>query len=126
MAEINENNGLNALVNKTKHLFGEVKETDVLEYEFDFLGSPSQIEYIEKGCGCTSAFFKDGKIKGTLDLKKANGSQAYPNGETAIEKFIFVWLNDGQPRFVADELKQKVQNPLKAYFKLSLNGSVVK
>lgn len=81
---------------------------------------------ISGNCGCTSAYFKDGKIKGTLDIKKANGSNDYPNGETAVSKYIFVWLNDGQPRFIADELKQKQQNPLKSWFKLSLNGSVVK
>ena len=129
MGEITKGNGLLVLTDADTFDFGrEVKPEDVLDYSFKFSGTGDQIEYIEKGCGCTSAYYdkETNTIKGQLDLAKANGNTEYPNGETAISKFIFVWLNDGQPRFIADPLKQKQQNPEKAWFKLSLVGTVVK
>lgn len=127
MAELTVNNGLTILVSSDKYDFGEVNPTDILDYEFPFHGSGDQIEYIEKGCGCTSAYYdaETNKIKGQLDIAKANGSKDYPEGETAINKHLFVWLNDGQPRFVADAKKQKQSNPKKSWFRLNLVGSVV-
>lgn len=128
MAEITADKGLLVLVDKEKFLFGEQKEDAVVEYSFKFQGDSGQIEYIEKGCGCTSAYFNEekGTIEGTLDLAKANGAQGYSNGETAVNKYLFVWLNDGQKRFIADKQKQKLQNPKKSWFRLQLVGTVVK
>lgn len=82
---------------------------------------------ISGNCGCTDAFFDtaDNKIKGSLNIAKAS-HKGYPDGETAVNKNLFIWLNDGQPRFTADPQKRKRQNPLKAWFKLELSGKVVK
>jgi len=125
--ELTVNNGLLTLVDAAVFDFGEVGEKDIKSYAFEFKGSEDQIEYLEKGCGCSSAFYKDGKIQGELDIAQANGNQPYNEGESAINpKYIFVYLNDGEPRFIADSLKQKQANPAKTFFKLSLIGKVVK
>lgn len=121
--ELNENNGLSVLINDATYNFGDVKEDDVIKYEFEFLGNPNQIQYIEKGCGCTSAYFEDGKIKGELDMAKA---QSYESGENQVNKYVYVWLNDGQPRFMANNKKEKITNQNKAYFVLKLIGKVIK
>lgn len=127
MAELNKENGLLTFVNYHQHDFGQVGPEETIEYSFEFLGSEQQIEYIEKGCGCTSAYWdaETNSIKGELDLSKANGSQEYPKGETSVLKHIFVWMNDGQSRFVANSLKEKQHNPKKSFFRLELVGKVV-
>lgn len=124
MAEIKKETGLLLMVDKDIINLGEAKKDDVFDYEFEFKGTPEQIEYIEKSCGCTSAYFEDGKIKGKLDISKTQTSD-FPEGETVITKYIFVWLNDGQSRFIANERKERIGNPIKSYFKLTLTAKVV-
>jgi hypothetical protein len=127
MGEITKNSELAILVEDSIFNMGEVSPTDVIPYSFTFNGTADQIEYLEKGCGCTSTSYdeKNNKIVGTLDIQKANGNKEYPNGESSINKYIFVWMNDGQPRFVANLQKQKLLNPKKTWFKLALTGTVV-
>ena len=124
MPELTKGSGLLDYIEDPIFKFENVGPTDIVDYEFPFKQSVQGIEYIEKGCGCTSAYFMDGKIKGQLDLAKAHGN--YEDGDTVISKFVFVWLNDGQPRFVADALKQKVPNPEKKWFKVQVTGTVTK
>ena len=127
MGQITNQNGLEVLVATDRYDFGEAKKDETIEYVFDFLGNADQIEYLEKSCGCSSAFFdeKEGVIRGKLDLSKANGNSEYSPGETAINKMVYVWLNDGQPRFIANHLKEKQQNPAKSWFRLDVVGKVV-
>lgn len=125
MAEINKENGLLALVDNDTYDFGEVSQDAVIEYSFPFKGSDAQIEYIEKGCGCTSAYFENGAIAGSLDLPKANGNREYEPGETAVQKSIVVWLNDGQPRFIPNHRKERMMNNNKSFFRLNIAGKVV-
>lgn len=124
MAEITKANGLDEYVKDSIYKFGEVTPFDIVEYEFEFLGDPDDIGHVEKSCGCTSAYFKDGKIKGQLNIQQAQRN--YEKGENPMNKYIFVYLNDGQPRFIADQLKQRQINPEKKFFKLQLAGTVVK
>lgn len=125
MAEINKENGLLALVDNDTYDFGEVSKDAVIEYSFPFKGSDAQIEYVEKGCGCTSAYFENGKIKGELNLAQANGGREYEAGDTAVQKSIVVWLNDGQSRFTANHRKERMMNNNKSFFRLNIAGKVV-
>lgn len=128
MGQITEVNGLDLFVENGVYNFGEVGPEDVIEYSIKFLKSADDIESVQKGCGCTSAYWDDEKhaIVGTLDMSKAGPAGGYPTGETVITKYIFVWLNDGQPRFEADSKKQQRNNPQKAHLRLTLTGKVVK
>lgn len=126
MPELKNTNGGLTYVDSMTHYYGEVSEDAVIEYSFKFLKDGDEIEYLEKGCGCTSTEYSDNEIKGTLNLAKAKGNTAYLPGETVVTKYVFVWLNDGQPRFIADSLKRKLQNPKKKWFRLTISGMVVK
>ena len=106
-------------------VFGEVGPDDVIDYNIPFKGDPELIEYIEKGCGCTSAFFRDGAIQGQIHVNQANGNQNYQPGLTTINKYVTVYVNDGQPRFMSDNLKQRKTNPQKSWFRIKLTFSVV-
>ncbi len=70
--ELNGTEELKQYVKTDVFKLGTVKSTDVIEYSFDFLGNANDdIEYLEKSCGCTEAIFKDGQIKGHLDISKS-------------------------------------------------------
>ena len=109
-------------VSKTEFDFGQASPTDVIEFEFDYNDHPDSIHYLEKSCGCTSAYFEDGKIKGVLDLNKTGN---YSSGETNVVKWVTIYLNDGEDRFIADDKKRKIINPNKGTIKLSIRGRVV-
>lgn len=126
MAQVTSSNGLNMYVDSEEYNFGEVSGNAIVKFEFPFKRGAEEIEYIERNCGCSSAFYEDGKIKGELNISQANGSQEYGEGETPIEKFIFVWLNDGHRRYLGDDKKQRQMNPLKSWFRLAIRGKVVK
>jgi hypothetical protein len=123
MPELTKSTGIGEYVDDPNFNFGTVGPEDTIDYEFDFKKSVADLEYIEKGCGCTSAYFMDGKIKGQLDIAKAG---QYQDGDNTVSKYVFVWLNDGQPRFMADTVKQKVANPEKKWFKVQVHGTVTK
>lgn len=120
--EVTTSNGLTMLVETHEYNFGQVGPKDVINYDFKFLGLPSQIEYIEKTCGCTSAFLEGGYFKGEIDMAAAGD---YKPGENTVTKWVYVWLNDGYPRFIANERKEKQLNQLKSYFKLKIYGQVI-
>lgn len=103
--------------------FGEVSPTDVLEFEIEWYKDKSDIDYIVKGCGCTSAYFEDGKIKGTLDMQKA-GNFSNP-GITPVQKVFTVWLNDGHSQFRAkNERLEHELNPEKGQIRVTLFARV--
>lgn len=106
-------------------IFGEVGPNDVLNYNVIFKGDPALIQYIEKGCGCTSAYFKDGMIQGSINVNQANGSQDYLPGSTVVNKYVTVYMNDGEPRFTSDDLKQRKTNPQKTWFRIKLTFNVI-
>lgn len=123
MAQLTEGTGLNDHVHSTKFEFGKRSATDVIRFEFDWLAPESAIQYIQSGCpSCTKVWYENGKIVGDLDLSKIGGLVPGVNGVT---KTATVWLNDGQPRYIAGDKKQQVQNPLKRSIVLTIFGSVV-
>ena len=119
--ELNGTEELKQYVKTDVFKLGTVKSTDVIEYSFDFLGNANDdIEYLEKSCGCTEAIFKDGQIKGHLDISKSGKIES---GVT-VTKYIYVYIKDGEPRFLRDEKYRKIPNPNKNWFRLQLSGLV--
>lgn len=124
--QLTEANGVQLYFDNLVFNYGDVAGDAVVEYEFPFKGEADQIEYVEKGCGCTSAYYEDGKVKGQLELAKTAPPNGYGDGSTPVMKYVFVYLNDGERRWVADERKQKQMNPNKSFVRLTLTGNVVK
>lgn len=111
------------LFKETIFSFGTVKENDTVEFEFEFQGNKEDIQYIDKGCGCTDAYFEDGKIKGTLDISKAS---RYNPGLNPVNKYIHVYLNDGRGQYKADEKLRRVIDNDKESIRLQVAGMVEK
>jgi hypothetical protein len=127
MAELIKDKGLEAYIDDPIYNFGEVGASDTIEYSFAFKTGGDVIEYVEKGCGCTSAYWdeENNAIAGSLDMARAAPAKGYSEGRTTVTKYVFVWLNDGRDRFTSDDKKQKVQNPDKEWFRLQLVGTVI-
>lgn len=108
-------------------VYGQVKPTDIVNITFPWKGKKEDIMYIESSCqSCTKAHYDEAtnSIKATLTLSKA--AKSYEKGSTGVTKDIFVWLNNGQPNYVADEVTlQKKINPEIPYVRLILTGTVV-
>lgn len=124
MSELTLNTGIQIYVEAPTFQFGERGPEDVVEFAFDYKANGNTIEYIQRGCGCSSAYWDEdnNQIKGTLELSKAGNFQP---GETPVSKDFLVYLNDGQKRYIADEAKQMVTNPNKTWFRLMIAGTVV-
>lgn len=103
--------------------FGQVGPKDVINFEFEFDGDKKDIEYIDKGCGCTDAYFEDGKIKGTLNLAQA---ASYSEGLNPVNKYVIVYMNDGEPHYVRDEMLRRKINQDKHTERLQIAGMVLK
>lgn len=95
---------------------------DVLRFEFPYLGDPEFIDYVEPGCGCTDAWYEDGKIKGILEIERAG---TYASGTNAINKTLTVMLDPTQRYLIPGEQKRKKVNQDKPWLRLSLAGTVI-
>lgn len=100
---------------------GERTEEEVVEFEFPFTGEPDDIQYIQKSCGCTDAYFKDGAVRGTLDMKTAG---RYQKGSNSVTKSIQVIMNDGKDRWISDDEKRIKPNPEKEIARLTITAVV--
>ena len=87
-----------AVFRETSHDFGQVKQGDVVSYEFVFKnvgGAPLQIEKVETTCGCTTAPVtektigpgREGRLKATFDTRGYSGRLA---------RYIYIVTNDSE------------------------------
>lgn len=106
----------------TKIDFGQVNQSDVLDFEFPFEGNPDDIDYVAGGCpSCTQVWVEGNSVKGKLTV--AN-TQTFRPGNNVIMKSAKVFLDPDQPEFVPDERKVRVGNDLKRIIVLNLRGNV--
>lgn len=102
-------------------------ETEV-QFEFPYLKDPDFIDYVDNGCGCTRAWFEDGKIKGILSVSKAgvpvDENGVFLKGVHPINKTISVMLDPSQKYLEGGAKKEKVINQNKPWFRLTLAGTV--
>jgi hypothetical protein len=105
--------------------FGKVKPTDKVEFKFDYLGDPDDIEYISASCGCTVSYYnpEEKAVKGVLDIAIARGK--YEPGENVLTKNVFVYMADGRSHYVGNARKEIMDNQLKTHYVLTLKGIVV-
>ena len=87
-----------AVFKATAHDFGQVKQGDVVNYEFVFKnagGAPLVVEKVETTCGCTAVVVsekriapgKEGRIKTTFDTRGYSGR---------LSRYLYVVSNDGE------------------------------
>jgi hypothetical protein len=87
-----------AVFKATAHDFGQVKQGDVVSYEFVFKnggGAPLVVEKVETTCGCTAALVsektigpgKDGRIKATFDTRGYSGR---------LSRYLYIVSNDAE------------------------------
>lgn len=119
--EINKNNGLSDFVDNDTFNFNEVSNTAQVEFEFPFKKDKDVIHYIDNGCGCTKAWFEDGKIKGILSIDKAGQFQA---GINPVNKIVTVMLDPQIQYITGGDKKEKIIDQNKRYFRLTLVGRV--
>lgn len=95
---------------------------DVISFEFELNDgiTGEQIDHIVPDCGvCTKAKLVGNKIVGTVTLSKAQVS--YNPGKTPVTKNVYVYLNDGHPRFIGkDKTKEVMANPDKQFERLNI------
>lgn len=109
--------------------FNNVSQDAEVEFEFPYLKPDHNfVHYVDNGCGCTRAWFEDGKVKGVLSVSKAgipldNGVPA--KGTHPINKTITVMLDPSEHYLVAGPKKEKVINQKKPWFRLTIAGTVV-
>ena len=87
-----------AVFKTTVHDFGNVKQGDVVSYEFAFRNegnAPLVIEKVETTCGCTAALVsektiapgREGKVKATFDTRGYSGR---------LSRYLYLVSNDGE------------------------------
>lgn len=108
---------------KTKSVsFGIQNQKNVLHFEFelnDDVDPQKDIDYHFPDCGvCTKARLEGRKIKGTVELEKA---QDYTLGRNNVSKFIYVHANDGRSQFKGDpDTKKRIPDPEKYFERLNV------
>ena len=119
-----EGEAARAYVSTPLYNFGEVKKDQVLDFSIDWMVDPNQIDYIQRGCGCTRVYYEDNKIKGTLDMNKAGRFEA--SGKTPVTKSFSIFLKDGEPHFVGDPTTKEFKlNDKKQNIRVNLYATVV-
>lgn len=103
---------------------GEVGVTDKVTtfFELDELKA-DDIQYIWPGCGCSDAWYEDGKVYMTIDISQAGD---WKEARMPINKHAFVRLNDGEQEFIADPQKRRKTNEKRKLIRLHAFGVVVK
>lgn len=123
MAELNPQIGSTNYVDESLHSFGTASKDDIIKGSFGWKAPIDTIQYIEPSCtGCTKTWLEDNVIHYELTISKV---QTFTKGQTTVTKDIFIWLNDGQERFISNDKKQKILNPLKQYIKYRITGLVI-
>lgn len=101
---------------------------DIIKFEFELNEgvTPDQIDHHTPDCLiCTKAKLIGNKLVGSLDLSKAQ--MQYNAGKTPINKVLYVYLNDGKPRFIGKEkTKEAMVNPEKGLERLTVACVVYK
>lgn len=121
MSEVIKKEELDRYIDGRVFKFENAGHKDVVSFEFPFKATEDVIDYIEPGCGCTKAWFEDGKICGTLTIANVGGLN--PEGSTAINKVVTVMLDPGERYLIAGEKKVKRVNEKKRFIKLTLAGT---
>lgn len=108
---------------KTTVDFGKADINGVYNFEFK-VNEGHVVEHVRKGCGCTDAYYDNGYVRGSLDLKAAVG--ASPKiGENPVLKTVTVYFRDGKDLKIPNGLKQEF-NEEKAQETLYIKGVVLK
>jgi len=87
-----------AVFKSIAHDFGQVKQGDVVSWEFVFKnegGAPLVVEKVDTTCGCTAALVsektvgpgKEGRIKATFDTRGYSGR---------LSRYLYIVSNDGE------------------------------
>lgn len=108
---------------KENQLVAGVKNpTDIISFEFELNEgiTEDQIDHIVPDCQvCTKAKLIGNKIIGTVDVSKAQ--YQYNSGKTPMNKTVFIYVNDGRPRFIGkDKTKEVMANPDKEFERLNI------
>lgn len=122
MGQLTKNSGLLSYVDTDTWKFGTVSKDAELSFEFDFKQDEKVIDYIDPGCGCTKAWFEDGKIKGTLSIPRAGN---FVEGEHHVGKSVTVMLFPEIPYHIGGPKKEKKINENKPYLRLNIAGTVL-
>ena len=109
--------------NKTTFNFGEVSEKDIVDFHFDFLGGPDEVQWTWGACTCTDSWFTGKQIVGKLTIPKV---QKFTERKTLVEKYVYVDINDGHHNFIRGNGFRRIANPKKAQIRLLLTGFVIK
>lgn len=98
-------------------------EENVIDFKFPVLNGV--VEHVRKGCGCTDAFYDNGVVRGSLNLKSALGlKEREEKGEYLKAKTVTVYFQDGEPLKVVDGTKEKYNNE-KKQVTLYIKGTIV-
>jgi hypothetical protein len=123
MAELNANTGSSEYVDELIHSFGSTTKDGIVKNSFGWKGTIDDIQYLEASCShCTKVWYEDNVIHYELTISKV---QTFAKGQTTVTKDIYIWLNDGNERFISNDKKQKVLNPDKKYIKYRITGLVL-
>lgn len=121
MGQLRTEDGLFDYINAENFVFKDAANDAVIAFEFDFLKSGDEIDFLDKSCGnCTKVFYENGKIVGTVDITKAGALQ---KGRNAINKTVTIMLDPGVPYFMGGPKKEKMVNPKKRFIQLMIAGT---
>lgn len=103
---------------------GEVGTNDKVTtfFELDEL-TEDKILYVWPGCGCSDAWYEDGKVYMTIDIAQAGD---WKESKTPLNKYAFVRIDDGLPEFEADSQKRRKPNDKRELRRLQAFGVVVR